>query len=138
VPVASAIFMALGTPERTPWLTAPLLPIALAGHMLLIPRYGAVGAAGVTTTVALMGASSALWWIHHVWRVLPPAASVARSCVVSAAAFMVSASWSTPGMLVLLKLPIVAAGALVLFAVLGEFDSDDASMAASVLSRERL
>ena len=138
VPVASAIFMALGTPERTPWLTAPLVPLALAGHLLVIPRYGAVGAAVVTTTVALVGASWAVWWIHRVWRVSPPAACVARSLVVSAAAFMVSASWSTPGMIVLLKLPVVAAGALLLFAVLGEFDSDDASMAASVLSRERL
>ena len=39
VPVASALFTAKGQPGRTVWLTAPLVPLALAGHVLFIPRY---------------------------------------------------------------------------------------------------
>ena len=36
----------------------PMLPLALAGHLLVIPRYGARGATVVTLVVAAIGAGS--------------------------------------------------------------------------------
>ena len=137
VPVASAILIALGKAARTPSLTVPLVPLALVGHVLVIPRYGTMGAAVVTTGVALIGTSWALWCIHDVWRVLPPRATIVRSLLVSAVAFAAAAMWPTPGLLVLLKLPVLALGCLFLFVGFGEFTSDDLAMTGSLLTRQR-
>ena len=136
IPVASAVFVAIGKPGRTVWLSAPLVPLALAGHGLFVPRYGAIGAAAVTTGVALVGAAWALGCLNHAWQIVPPAATVARSCLISGVAFFAAAMWSAPGLLILVKLPVLAAVCALLFAALGELRSDDLSVG-SLLAKER-
>lgn len=136
IPAGSAILTAQGNPGRTLWLSAPLVPLALLGHILLIPRYGAAGAALVTTTVAFLGASWTLWSVNHLSRIRPPLTTAARSVVVSALAFAAAAWWPTPGALVLLKVPALGAGCLVLFACLGEFTQEELAMGRSLLTKE--
>jgi O-antigen/teichoic acid export membrane protein len=137
VPVASAILIALGKPARTPWLTVPLVPLAFVGHVAVIPYYGAIGAAAVTTCVALFGTASALWCTRQVWQIVPPPATIVRSLLVSVTAFLLAAMWPAPGFLVLFKLPVVVATCVVLFIVLGEFTFDEFAMTGSLLTRER-
>lgn len=137
IPIASAVFVATGTPRRIPWLTVPLVPLALAGHLLVIPSFGGPGAAAVTTGVAAIGASAALWWINRVWQIKVPRTTVARSLVVSAVGYFAAAVWPMPGLLVLVKLPVLAICCGALFLALGEFTLDEFGMSHPLLIRER-
>jgi O-antigen/teichoic acid export membrane protein len=51
--VALTVMTADGHPARTVLFTAPLIPLALVGHLVMIPRFGQLGAA--------LGAVSILW-----------------------------------------------------------------------------
>ena len=137
IPVASAILIAEGKASRIPWLTAPLVPMALVGHLIVIPRYGLLGAAGVTTTVGLIGASWAVWSLHHESRIVPPLGTLVRTAGVSAIAFAAAAIWPTPGALVILKLPVIALACLLIFLVLGEFTPADLAMARALITRDQ-
>ena len=56
--LAIAVLVGAGKLPWTVRLTLPLVVIAAIGHSLLVPRYGAVGAAFVTTCTALIGATA--------------------------------------------------------------------------------
>jgi O-antigen/teichoic acid export membrane protein len=56
--LASAVLVGAGKLPWTVKLTAPLLLLAALGHMVLVPRYGALGAAIVTASTALIGATA--------------------------------------------------------------------------------
>jgi O-antigen/teichoic acid export membrane protein len=102
--VVTAILTAADKPGWTFVLTGPLVLLALIGHLLLIPRLGATGAALVTTLVAALGALLAVLAVYRLWRVLPPAATFWRSVLVCGVAYALAAVWVTPGWLLLLKL----------------------------------
>ena len=53
--VALTALIADGKPRMTVALTGPLVPLALLGHMLIIPRYGPLGASAVTAFVGFIG-----------------------------------------------------------------------------------
>ncbi len=53
--VATTTLIAIGQPRVTLVLTAPLVPLALLGHLIAIPRWGSVGAATVTMVLAIVG-----------------------------------------------------------------------------------
>jgi O-antigen/teichoic acid export membrane protein len=83
VSVSTALLVAANRPRRTLTLTGPLVPLALTGHVLLIPRLGPIGAAAVTTTVAGLAALAALVVVDRTWRIRPPAATFWRSLIVA-------------------------------------------------------
>jgi O-antigen/teichoic acid export membrane protein len=56
--LAIAVLVGAGNLRLTVWLTAPLLLVAALGHALLVPRFGALGAAIVTTSAAVLGATA--------------------------------------------------------------------------------
>lgn len=64
--VVASILIAAGKPGWTFVLTGALLPLAIAGHLLLIPRLGALGASLVTTVVASLGALAAVGRVPHL------------------------------------------------------------------------
>ena len=47
ISVAMAIVTAVGEARLTLVLSAPLVPLAVVGHLVLIPRFGSLGAASV-------------------------------------------------------------------------------------------
>jgi len=69
VNVAIAILTASNHPKWSFTLTGPMVPIALLGHILLIPPLGGLGAALVTTFVACL---SAVISVLAVYRTLGP------------------------------------------------------------------
>ncbi len=125
ISVTTAILTAVGKPNWTFLLTGPLLPLAIAGHWLLIPKIGAIGAATVTTLFAGLGALITVASVYRLWRVLPPAKTLGRSVLVAGVVYALAVSWHAPGLLVLLKLCVLFLLIPLLLLVLGECSSTE-------------
>ena len=121
IAIVTAILTAAGNPKRTVAFTGPLVPLAITGHLLLIPRLGALGAALVSMSVAWIGALVAVFVVYRSWHILPPAGTLWRSIVASVGAYVLAALWPTPDFLLFVKLPAVAFFIVLVFLVLGEF-----------------
>lgn len=132
--VAITIMTAAGLPARTVMLTAPLVPLALVGHLVLIPRLGQQGAALVTAVVSLFGSSVAVAGVHALWGVWPPVTTLLRSLmiglVVGAAAWL----WPTPGLLVFVKLIMLGMMSLLGYWWVGEFRRGEIAAVKSLLA----
>ena len=120
ISVAAAILIAAGRPRSPVRLTAPMVPIALLGCAWAVPRFGAVGAAAVTTLTVFAAALASLAQVYGVWRIAPPAATVARSAVVGAALYAAAAFLPYGGAWLLLEIPALVAAGGALYLVLGE------------------
>lgn len=131
--VSTAILTAASKPTWTFALTGPLVPLAIGGHLLSIPRWGAIGAAWVTTVLSSIGAVAAVLTIYRLWRVLPPLPTLCRSTLVCGVAYALAHSWPTPGALLLLKLPAIGLIIPFTFFVLGEFSEDEITRVRTLL-----
>ena len=128
VAVTTAILIAVGRPGLTVACTAPLPVLAAAAYIAVIPVHGARGAAFVTLAGAVLVASSLVAAVYRVCRILPPAASAARSGAVCAGAYALASLWSTSGALVLVELGVVAAGIVLALVAAGEFTRGELAM----------
>jgi O-antigen/teichoic acid export membrane protein len=132
--LTTAILTAVGRPGWTFALAGPLVPLALLGHLIAIPRWGALGAATVSALVASIGALASTMAVYRVWAVLPPAATVGRTLLVSAAAFALAAAWPASGAILIVKLAALSVVVAVLLFALGEFSAHDLAAARSALA----
>ncbi len=121
ISTTTAILTAASKPNWTFVLTAPLVPLAVVGYTLVIPRWGAIGAAWVFTLCATFGAAVTVGAVYHLLRVLPPARTVARSCLICASVYTIAAIVPTQGSLLLLKLFGITLLIPLFFWLLGEF-----------------
>jgi len=133
ISTATAILTAAGKPGWTCALVGPLLPLALAGHLLLIPSLGSIGAALVTTLLAMVGALASVIAVHRIWGILPPLSTLGRSALLAFVAYGLAATWPEAGPLLLVKLTAVALCILLLFIMLKEFSRDEIALARSFL-----
>jgi O-antigen/teichoic acid export membrane protein len=131
ISVATAILTAAGKPKWPIALTLPFLPLAAGGHLLLIPRFGAVGAAAVTSVLAMSAALILVMAVHRLWKVVPPLTTVARSLLLCGLAFVLSSFWPAAGAMLFLKFSALAILILGLFALLGEFTAGEIALARS-------
>jgi O-antigen/teichoic acid export membrane protein len=125
IAVASAILTAAGRPAWAMLAALPVAPLALVGHLLVIPRYGARGATAVTLVVAAIGALLALAAVKHAWGVRPSWSTVARAAAVTALTVLVGSRWQTTGGLAVVELGVMsllAAGSLVALGGLKRFE----------------
>ncbi len=135
IAVTASMLIAAGRPGLPFALTGPLVPLALVGHLILVPRFGAIGAAATTTVLAWVGASAFMFAACKIWRVQPPVATLLRSILLCGPAYGLAILWPTPGFLVLLKLLIVSLIIPAGFLLLGEFSSDEIAFIRSILHR---
>jgi len=133
ISVCTAILTAAGKPGWTFALTGPLLPLAITGHLLLIPWLGAVGASLVTAVFAGLAALVSVMAVYHVWRVLPPAWTAWRSILICALAYALATVWPAPGVLLILKLSVIGLIICLSFLLLGEFNATEVAVARSLL-----
>jgi len=133
IAITMTIFTAASRPGLTIALTGPLLPLVTVAHVLLIPRFGPLGAALATSFIAVLGASVTVLAVYRVWKILPPASTLIRGILISGAAYMITAFWPTPGFLLFIKLPLI--GLLVLFAyvLLGEIKTGELAVFRSLI-----
>lgn len=134
--VSLTIMTAAGLPARTVMLTAPLVPLALSGHLLLIPRLGEQGAALVTVAVSFLGASVAVASVYALWKVCPPVGTFLRSLVVGLVVGAASVWWPTPGLFVFAKLILLGMISLLGYWWIGEFRQGEIAAVRSLLLRK--
>jgi O-antigen/teichoic acid export membrane protein len=118
IAVASAILIAAGRPRWAMIAALPVAPLALVGHLLVIPRFGARGATAVTLVVAGVGACLALVAVHRTWRVRAPWPTIARAASATALTVFVGTRWHTAGAIAIAELAVmsvVAVGSLIAF-----------------------
>jgi O-antigen/teichoic acid export membrane protein len=130
--ITTALLTAVGRPRATLWLTGPLVPLAIVGHLLLIPRLGPLGAVLVTTGVAGGGALASVLAVYRYWQILPPLGTVWRSLLVSLGMYFLAALWATLGVWIFVKLSLIGILGVVAFVFLGEFSQEELSLASSL------
>ena len=134
--VSLTVMTAAGLPARTVMFTAPLVPLALGGHLLLIPRLGQQGAALVTVGISLLGASAAVVGVYALWKVWPPIGSFLRSLVVALVVGAAALLWPTSGLFVFAKLIVLGMISLFGYWWIGEFRQGEIAVVRSLLLRK--
>ena len=128
-----AVLIAADKPKWTTGLTGPMVPVAIVGHVLLIPLLGAMGAAIVTTSVACLIALASTIAVYRVFGVLPPAATVCRSALISGLSYALATLWPTPDFWVLIKLAFISLTIPASYLLLREMSTDEMNFLRSVL-----
>lgn len=126
--VALTALTADGRPRMTLALTGPLVPLAMAGHAIAVPRYGPFGASLVTVSIAGIGMAAGLVLAERLWRVGPPPGTVVRTLVASVLAMGVSMAWPASGAMVFVKLLAVTGLILAVYWTLREFTAEELAL----------
>ncbi|MFN2384505.1 MAG: lipopolysaccharide biosynthesis protein [Gemmatimonadota bacterium] len=132
ISVTTAILTAAGRPRWTMAITLPLLPLAVAGHLLAIPRWGAPGAAAVTALCLVGGAVTGIVAVRRRWGAALPAATILRAGLVSALAYGGAIAWPATGGLVVVKLAVLSGLVALGLTLLGEFDARERALLRSL------
>ncbi len=133
--MVTAIVTAGGRPGWTVALAAPLVPLVIIGHLLLIPRFGAIGAALVTGSGSLIGALGAVFAVRRMWAISPPLPTLARGILIGAMAYGLGVLWPVHNLFVLPKLVAIAVAVLVAYYLLGEFSRQELGLVRSLFQR---
>ncbi len=134
--VSITIMTAAGLPARTIMFTAPLVLLALAGHLVLIPRFGQQGAALVTVVVSSLGAIAAGAGVYVLWKVWPPVGTVIRSLAIGLVVGTVSLWWPISGVLVFPKLVLLGIISVLGYWWIGEFRPGEIAAVRSFIGRK--
>jgi O-antigen/teichoic acid export membrane protein len=130
--VALTVLIADGKPRMTYVLTGPLVPLALLGHVVIIPRYGPFGASLVTASVAFIGMLIGLVTVGRLWGVMPPLGTVVRTLVVSLLALAAAMTWPTSGLFVFVKLFVLTGLVVACYWALQEFTGEEMALVRSL------
>jgi O-antigen/teichoic acid export membrane protein len=90
--LATAILVGAGHNRLVLTVTAPALPLAIVGHLILTPRYGPLGAAACTTGVAAVSAIAAWMAVRAKTGFAAPVLWTVRSLAICAV-ILLAASW---------------------------------------------
>jgi O-antigen/teichoic acid export membrane protein len=137
VTVTGGMLTAASRPAWSFALTWPLMPLAFAALLVVIPRFGATGAAAVTTILAYGGAVAMMLGVYRRCGAAPKAGTVIRTFVVTVLAFALSLAWHTRGLWVIAEIVVVACAILLGLLALGELTSQDLAFAQSLFSKRR-
>jgi O-antigen/teichoic acid export membrane protein len=130
---ATAIVTAGGKPAWTFAIAGPLVPLAAAGYVFAVPAHGAVGAAAVTAAAGGLGAVASAIAVRRVWAVVPPAGTLVRAALASAAVIALAQAWTTSGWGVALELAGLSAFCALAFLLLGELSRSEMRRILSLL-----
>lgn len=137
ISVASALLTAAGKATWALIAALPIVPLAVVGHLIMIPRFGATGAAVVTLVVATVGALLVVAAVRRAWHMWPPPATLVRAAVATVLAIIVGARWTTSGPMVLVELVVMSIAMIVALVVMGELTPRERQLGLSILGRAR-
>jgi O-antigen/teichoic acid export membrane protein/SAM-dependent methyltransferase len=133
--VAVGAIVAAGHTWRMAALGALPPLAALAGYLLAIPRFGPLGAAAVSTAVAVATAAATLALVAAAWEVLPPAATALRAVLVAVPLVAIALLWQPSALGTLLEVAVLGAAAALLLAAAGELDGIELQRVAAGVRR---
>jgi len=135
ISVSITIVTAARPPRLTLILSAPLVLLAMAGFWVMIPRFGALGAAFVTALCSWLGAVTIVFVVYRLWSIVPPIGTLCRSIVISALAYALAVMWPTTGLMLVIKLGFIGIVILMGYLILREFSADEIVQVRSFLGR---
>ncbi|MBF2026330.1 MAG: oligosaccharide flippase family protein [Oscillatoriales cyanobacterium C42_A2020_001] len=133
IAVTTAILTAASKPTWTIALAGPMVPGAIAANGWIIPRFGSIGAATVTTTVATLAAIATIGAVHRIWKIVPPMASLIRSLVMSGLVYGLASLWTTIGWWLVVKLVLLSSLIPVGLVLLGELSDRELGLLRSAV-----
>jgi O-antigen/teichoic acid export membrane protein len=133
ISIAVVIMIVANRPGLSFALAGPMLVLAIAGHSVLIPALGSVGAAWVTSALEIAGALAALLIVYRVQRVFAPMATVGRTLLLAGAAWLLAALVPAPGVWVVAKLALIALAIVAGYGLLGELSARELAWARAML-----
>jgi len=136
--VSTVLIIAKDRHRATFVIAAAVLGVAVVGHLSLIPRFGALGAASVTAAAALGGAVATTSVARVLWDIPLPVTTAARAVVLAAlgyfaATFDVGSDW-----LVVPQMAAIAVAITAGFLVTGELTATERAGIAALVSAKRL
>jgi O-antigen/teichoic acid export membrane protein len=129
----NAILIASGNPSWILKLTAPLLPLAVAGHLLAIPVWGPAGAASITAAVTCLGALIGLIAVRRRLGVPLPMTTLIRALLLSGTTYALLHIWPASGLALLAQMAAVTLLIAGGFILLGELQRNEVRFLRSVL-----
>lgn len=130
--VSSSALIAADRPELTFYLILPIVVLAFGAHFVFVPRFGSIGAAIVTTCLSWLGACCYILTVYVIWGVGLSIYTIIRSITICVLAYALALKWQTPGLLLLLKLPLISMFIITTIILLGEFSGDEMGFLRSI------
>ncbi len=119
------VLVALERPNLTAVFTLPLVPLAFVLHWLIVPSYGAVGAAWITTFLTTLSAILLIVAVHRIFQSFPPLWPGLRSVAICIGAYFLASGWSTPGFFVFFKITLISGLILLTYILVEEVKIND-------------
>jgi O-antigen/teichoic acid export membrane protein len=131
--ILKAILTAFGKPMWNFKITGPMVPFALVGYILLVPRLGTIGAAIVTTSGACLAALVSFIVLFKTCGLGIPARTILHSLLCSILSLVAAIVWPVSGFVVVVKMGIIGSGILAIFLLLREFKTSDLNLVTSLI-----
>jgi O-antigen/teichoic acid export membrane protein len=106
---ACGVLIALGEPRRAALEVLQLVVLAALLCLMLIPPFGAVGAAVASLAAVAVGVGLCGWWLTRRLGPVLPVAALGSALVATAAWCALLSRWSVEGPGLLIEVPLVAA-----------------------------
>jgi len=135
--ISASVLIAEARPGWPLALSGPLVAALLGACLLLVPRFGAVGAASSAAALASLGAGISVWGVYRRTGVAPSLATIVRVGVTTMIAYTLASAWPTPGAWVVLKLAAVSAIIVACLFLLKELTAQDLAFVRSLLRMEK-
>ncbi len=132
--VASTLVIARDRTRDAAVIGGLMLLLALPAHWVMIPRTGALGAAGVTMTLAVLGSAALSIIAMRTWRIPLPARTALRSLALAAAGYAAAAYGPAGGAGLVVHLSILGLLIPVGFYLLGEFEDEEIRLLTSMIN----
>jgi O-antigen/teichoic acid export membrane protein len=121
IAITTAILTAASKPNWTIALTGPMVPLAIAANLYMIPKYGTLGAAIVTISVSSLAALASISAIYYLWKIFPSLFTLGRSLLICGLTYGLASIWETLGWLLIFKLLVLGLFIPLGLMILGEF-----------------
>ncbi|MCS7047743.1 MAG: polysaccharide biosynthesis C-terminal domain-containing protein [Verrucomicrobiae bacterium] len=135
--VVTGVLTAAGYPRATVGYAVALVVAGIGLGLWWVPSWGALGAAMAWSISAWFGAGLALWTVHRVWKVEMPVTALGRCAIVGVAVWWVAREWATPGGWVVLKMMLLATGAVFGLVIVREWGWREWNLARSLMAWNR-
>jgi O-antigen/teichoic acid export membrane protein len=133
--VSVSVVTAMDTHGVVSVLGVGVLAGALVGHLVLIPRYGALGAAIVTACASIAGGLASVMLVHRSWHVNAYPTLVRGALIAGPIYWLATLLPVSGGIAVVTKLAGLSALVVLAFVATGELDADEMRRVRSVWSR---
>jgi O-antigen/teichoic acid export membrane protein len=126
VSICAAVVTAVGRPQAALHVSVLLFVTGIAANLLLIPLYGAPGAAAATSGCQMLAGATSLMVVYRTWAVTPPVGTFCRSVTLGFVVYGLAVALPAEG-LVALSFKLAGIGVVIplAYVLLGELSAEE-------------